>query len=463
MFLRFVVLLTACLFCLNGSCKTGLGQNSKLLVIEGGHYFDTDAATFKPNDCIVIQDGKFSLVNVAVEPVGSQVIRLNDDHYLLPGLIDCHAHYNVRLLRNRREEFNVMPIQYLANGVTATFSCGEYDPERMLKLRKDIESGGQIGPKLLNSGPYFGRARRPWNGDPEQVREEVDFWAAQGVGGFKAKGIDANCLKALIEQAHKHGLTVTGHLGSGAGSSVNPRDAIDMGIDRIEHFLGGDAMTADQPAYSTLAGIRPDMPEFKAIVQKFIDNKIYFDATITAYGYFGPRDGEIYEQWFDESSLFTDYVRDRIKQRNSQRPRRPSKQFQQIFETKRQTIDDYFRAGGLITMGTDHVSDSSYLPGFGSHREMMTMVRAGIPEADVIKIATINGARALGIDDQHGSISVGKIADLAIVEGNPLDEIKNTRNVRYVVRAGQVHDPKKLLESVKGMLGPADDEQASEW
>ena len=85
-----------------------------------------------------------------------------------------------------------MPVVYLANGATVTFSCGEFDPESMFNLRKRIEQGKQIGPRLLTSGPYFGRARPGWRGkkDPQEIRDEVDFWVSKGVGGFKAKAID---------------------------------------------------------------------------------------------------------------------------------------------------------------------------------------------------------------------------------------------------------------------------------
>ena len=113
------------------------------------------------------------------------------------------------------------------------------------------------------------------------------------------------------------------------------------------------------------------------------------------------------------------------------------------------TIDDYFKAGGLISLGTDHNSDGNYLAGFGVHREMDAMVRAGIPPAEVIKIASINGARALKIDKDHGSIEVGKSADLYIIEGNPLDNIRNTRNGKFVVAGGKIYKCSDLLESVK--------------
>lgn len=440
-----------------------VAQTHSSVLIRGGQWFDLDSGTFSPNEGILIRDGRFEVVNEQVEyDPDIPVLELEDDRYILPGLIDCHAHYNVRLFRKRREEFHVIPIQYLANGITVTFSCGEYLPEEMLRLRLDIESGKKIGPRLLNSGPYFGIARRPWHADPEQVRAEVDFWADRGIGGLKAKLIDPECLEALIDQGHKHGLTVTGHLDSGYNNSVNPSTAIDLGIDRIEHFLGGDCMPDTASAYASLARITADMPEFKAIVKKFIDTGTVFDATISAYGYIGNRE-TYYDYWFDEPSLFTEYTRQRIAEKLEKSPRRPMERFQKIFEAKQTTIDDFFRAGGTISLGTDHFSDGSYLPGFGAHREMHVLNASGIPAADVIRIATINGARALGIEKDHGSITVGKSGDLCIVQGNPLDDIKNTRQVRHVVRSGMVYDPAKLLADCVGKLGPSNDKEAEDW
>ena len=462
--LPFIIILMT-LASLGTRPPSSVAQKPQDVAIVGGHYFDTDVPGFLPNQGILIRDGKFRVVNSELDPeslTDTRVIALDDSQYILPGIVDCHAHYNVKLLKQRREEFHVIPIQYLANGVTVTFSCGEYLPEQMLQLRKDIESGKKVGPRLLNSGPYFGLARQPWHADPDQVREEVDFWAARGVGGLKAKLIDPPSLQALIDQAHKHGLTVTGHLDSGYNNSVNPATAIDMGIDRIEHFLGGDGMPDTTSAYASLARITPDMPEFKAIVQKFIEHGVCFDATISAYGYFGNRE-TFYDYWYDEPALFTDYVREKIALRLAENPRRPMARFQQIFEAKQSTIDDFFRAGGLITLGTDHFSDGSYLGGFGAHREMQVLHAAGIPAAEVIKIATINGARALKIDNQHGSIEAGKSGDLCIIQGNPLQDIKNTRSVQHVVRKGIVYDPQKLLQECRGRLGPRNDEEARSW
>lgn len=440
---------------------SAFGQQPIDTLIVGGHVFQD--GQFEKNTAVGVKDGRFVIIGDDHSKLtAGQTVKLDDDQFILPGLIDCHAHYNVRLIRKRREEFQYMPILYLANGVTVTFSCGEFDPESMYKLRQRIEKGDQVGPRLLTSGPYFGNARPGWrNPKPEQeIRDEVDFWAKRGVGGFKAKSIDPASLKILIDQAHKHGLTVTGHLGSGYGSSVNPRDAVSMGIDRIEHFLGGDAMPATSRAYSSLGNIRSGTPEFSAITQHFIDHKTYFDATLTAYGYFGSKLQEEYDYWIDERQFFTPHMQEVAK---NKRPMRGMKVFQEIYQAKQKTIADFHKAGGTITMGTDHVSNGNHIAGFGVHREMDAFSRSGIPNSEVIKIATINGARAFGIEKDHGSIEVGKIADLFIVEGNPLENIRHTRNVQKVMRAGKMHDAKELLDGVKGKLGPANQEEEKDW
>ena len=479
-FLRAVALRTLVVIAiLNG--MVGFGQTTPERaepiaydsVVIGGWVFDTSAGIFRRNQGIGIVDGRFDSLDagstkdritrnqMVVSVPEDRITQLDDSQFILPGLVDCHAHYNVKLFKRRREEYRVMPVVYLANGTTVTFSCGEFDPDAMEGLRNRIESGEQIGPKLINSGPYFGRARPGRRRDKEEseIRAEVDHWAARGVGGFKAKQIAPRELAILIDQAHQHGLTVTGHLDSGFRDSVNPRDAIDMGIDRVEHFLGGDAMPSTKPAYDSLGGITSDMPEYRSIVRKFIERGTVFDATLTAYGYFG-YEGEEFDYWFDEQTLFTPYVQTDVKGREKEKA---NEQFVTIYHAKIATIASFHEAGGIITLGTDHVSDGHHLPGFGAHRELDAFVRAGIPAADAIRIGTINGARALRIDRDYGSIEKGKVADFFIVDGDPLENIRNTRNVRFVSTAGRLHRSAELLQSVVGLLGPSSEADRDEW
>jgi imidazolonepropionase-like amidohydrolase len=368
--------------------------------------------------------------------------------------------------RNRRDEVVVQPVVYLANGVTSTFPAGEYNPEDMAALRERVDRGEQPGPRIYNSGPYFGSVRKGWNPDklpPDSIYAEVDYWVSRGVKGFKAKGIGPVQLRALIERAHQHGLTVTGHLGSGYRGSVNPRDAILMGIDRVEHFMGGDALPATRSAYASLVDLDVGSPEFHRIIQLYLKHHVYFDATLTAYGYAAKTDGdEAFVHWVDETKFLTPYMRSELKKRP---PERVSEQFDRIYRVKPKALEAFYDAGGkdLITLGTDHPSTGEYLPGFSAHREIFALARAGIPPAEVLKIATIHGARAIGMGDRLGTIETGKLADLFVVRGNPLEDIRNTRKVQLVMKGGVVYDPDALLKSVEGKLGPAGPADAAKW
>ena len=380
--------------------QTALPLQPGDLVLTGGQLFDAVGDTLRPNTGIVLRNGALLEVDANLDDrdlSAARVIELAGSETILPGLFDLHAHYAVDLFgEGRVDEYTVNPVLFLANGVTSTFPGGEVDPEGMRTARERIDAGEQIGSRIFNSGPYFGTARPGWNADamtPDRIRAEVDEWAAKGARAFKAKGIRPAQLAALIDQAHRHGLPVTGHLGSGYRNSVNPRDAVSMGIDRIEHFLGGDALTADRPAYASLERLDVTRPEVDAIIAHFITHHVYFDATLTAYGYFAERDSAVYEYWVDEMDFLTPHARDAVERRL---PRRISEQFGRIYEVKRRTVKAFYDGGGadLITLGTDHPSWGEFFSGFGSHRELHAMVLAGIPAAAALKIGTINGARA---------------------------------------------------------------------
>lgn len=319
-------------------------------------------------------------------------------------------------------------------------------------MRRRIDRGEQIGPRVYNSGPYYGQHMPP-NATAQDVIDRVDRWAALGATSLKAKRINPQQLKALIERAHQHGLTVTAHLDSGFRNSVNPKDAVLMGIDRIEHFIGGDLLPPTRSAYASLENLTDEMIEseqFQEITNLFIERGVVFDATLTAYGYFASRD-VVYEQWHDESKYFTPYVR----QWAAQQQRQSIEQFEKIYHLKHKTLKKFYDAGGAITLGTDHASTGEYLAGFAAHRELHAFVRAGITPADALKMATINGARALNVANKLGTIEVGKFADLIIIKGNPLEDIRNTRTVHTVVKAGITYHSADLLKSVEGTMGPS--------
>jgi len=445
------------------------------LLLVGGYWLDVESGERRENQGIFIRDGVFVALDAgsastavpASDLEAARRIELAADQTILPGMFDMHAHYAVDLFgKGRVDETAAYPALFLANGVTSTFPAGEMDPFKMRDLRMAIDAGERPGPRIFNSGPYFGSWRVGWDDaemTSDSIASEVDYWAEQGVRGFKAKRIRPEHLKALIAAAHAHGLTVTGHLGSGFQNSVNPRDAIEMGIDRVEHFLGGDMMPADRSAYASLQVFDDfDGPALRDIIGLYIDRGVYFDATLSTYGYWGPHDPEMTAYWTDELRFLTPYMREIVEARP---PRPVLESFARISPIKRRTLKAFYDAGGrdLITLGTDHPSWGRYWSGFGAHRELLAMARAGIPAADVFRIATLNGARALGVDDQLGSISVGKLADLFVVEGDPLEDVRAARDVVYVVSRGVLYEAAELLASVEGTIGPANEADEAAW
>jgi len=433
-----------------------VAQHQQNVVIRGGWLFTATGNTVIRNRGILIVAGRLMAVDRAItatEAAGARVVQLREDQYVLPGIFDVHAHYNMTLGPDglRTDEYTYNPIIFLANGVTSTFPAGEYDPEGMMEARKRIDAGEQIGPRIYNSGPYFGTARRGWNQNATtaDIYRDVDEWAAKGARAFKAKGIAPEHLKALIERAHQHGLTVTAHLESGFRNSTNARDAVLMGIDRVEHILGGDQLDPGKPAYPSWSMVDTTSKQFKDIVKLFISHHVMFDPTITAPVYFSQlQDG--FDYWIDERKFFRPEVQAWVKTKPA---RTTVASWDSLYWAMRRTTKAFYDAGGLLTLGTDNPSTGEFIAGFSAHRELHTLVLAGIPPAAALKIAPINGARAMGVSDRLGTIEVGKLADLFVIGGNPLTNIKNTRNVQIVIKSGFIYDPKELLAGAVGKIG----------
>ena len=438
------------------------------LVIRGGWLFDSVSDMRRRNTGIVIRNGKIVVVDANVQqqiPGAANVIELQDSDTILPGMIDLHAHYNFDLVDNGRvEEVVYNGIVFLANGVTSTWSAGEFYPERVIAQRNLIDAGESTGPRLFASGPYFGAFRCEysvktaaddciaWPNDitEAEIRHEVDKWAEQGVLSIKIKQASPGEAKILIEQAHKNGMTTAGHLANyDVEYDVDLRDAILMGLDRVEHQL-------------TLGSGGPRSAEMSQMIDLMLAHQVYYDANLQMYGGINLRREHLSEMvWTNEAKYFTPYAQDLLEKRGPPPPESDEEEFtQRVLE-----LNSLFDAGGghLMIVGTDEPVYTNLLPGFAYHRELLAMTYAGIPPAAVLKAATINGANALGIEASLGSIEVGKLADLVVVNGNPLDDIKAVRDIRFVIRDGVVHDPKALLQSAEGKIGPSGPHDHADW
>jgi imidazolonepropionase-like amidohydrolase len=448
---------------------TDTAAGGEWLTLEGGWLLDVVAGERIPNPGVIVSpDGRIQALGSPDEHLEADAqvrsLVLEEDQTLMPGIIDLHAHHNMNLTgEGRVEETRYNPLIFLANGVTTTFPGGEYEPELLLTLRDRLEAGEWDGPRLIPSGPYYGRTRPDWDPEmtPDEVRADVDYWVDRGVNHFKAKGAAPEHLAPLIERVHEHGGTVTGHLDSGGRGSTNSADAIAMGIDRVEHILGGPVLDPEQGAYPVWNQVDTTDAAFREIVDLFLDNEVYFNATITAPIYLTELE-EGFDYWEDEPGFFTPYVQELVAERE-ERTRRDL--MSELYQAMKRTTLAFYNAGGghLITLGTDNPSQGEFLGGFSAHRELHAFTLAGIPEASALRFATINGARALGMEDEIGSIEPGKWADLVIIQGDPLDDIRNTRNVEAVVLEGTIYDPQELLDRARGQIGPTGPDEHDDW
>ena len=453
--------------CFVGNYAISENNQDEIILIRGGWLIDPIKHERRENKGIMIQNGLITSIESDVdhpENQSSRTINLTESQTLIPGMIDMHAHYNFDLVDlGRVEEMNYNGIIFLANGVTSTWSAGEYYPERVIEQRDKIDSGERIGPRIFNSGPYFGAFRCEyniktakddciaWPNDisEQEIRNEVNTWAQKGVISIKIKQASPGEAKIIIEQAHRNGMTTAGHLGNYYGEyDVDLRDAILMGIDRVEHQI-------------TLGNGGERSKEMDQMIELMISDEIYYDPNLQMYGGINLRKDIPDLVWTDESIYFTPYTQYLLDKRGDPPPESEKEEFnQRVVE-----LISFYNQGGqdLILVGTDEPVYTSLLPGFAYHRELYAMQYFGIPTMSVIQAATINAARALGLEKRLGSIDVGKEADILIINGDPVSDIRNLRNIELVMKEGVIYDPISLLNAAQNKIGPESVEDHKAW
>lgn len=430
---------------------------------------------------ITIEGGKITAISPGTDQTASDGVTVLDlrGYSVMPGIVGMHNHlfylarpnYAADGSSDRPGLFHQMsfsaPRLYLANGVTTMRTAGSVEPGTDLNLKRTIEAGVIPGPHLDVTGPYLeGATDTPFLpmlqlSGPEDARQTVAYWADRGVTSFKAyKHITREEMRAAVVEAHKRGLKVTGHL-----CSVTYPEAVEIGIDNLEHgFFENtemdpgkkpDACSEDGGDY-TLEHMSPGSPEAERLIATLIRHHVAITSTLpsTALSVPGPgasQDGrpmvrpavlEAMSPSAREAYLYT---------RN--RPRSAQSKAASLLRREMDLERAFVAAGGLLLAGADPVGYAGLIPGFGDQYEIELLVEAGFRPVEAIRIATLNGAIFLGRQDQIGSISVGKNADLVVLKGDPATRISDIENVEIVFKDGAGYDTKKLLDSVKGRYG----------
>ncbi|MDE2271992.1 MAG: amidohydrolase family protein [Xanthomonadaceae bacterium] len=428
---------------------------------------------------IVIEHGRIAAIGadgIAI-PSGARTIDLSG-HTVFPGLVGMHDHLfyiarpNLALQDGKLHSDPPLivpemtfsaPRLYLANGVTTLRTTGSVEPYTDLNLKHAIDAGKLPGPHMDVTGPYLEGSDSPFIQmhflrGPEDARKTVAFWAQQGVTSFKAyMNITRAELAAAVDEAHKLGLKITGHL-----CAVTYREAAAAGIDDLEH--GFFVNTSHDPGKSedkctasdglaTLYKMDPNGKDARSLIADLVAHHVAVTSTLPVFEQMVPNHSPL---WPRAMSSFSPQARHDymlLRTHTNALPAAQAKKLAVTFQHGMAMEREFVAAGGLLLAGPDPTGNGGVIPGFGDLREVELLVEEGFTPEQAIHIASYNGALFLGLQDRIGSIAPGKDADLVVVKGDPSSHIDDIENVETVFKDGIGYDTAALLRSVRGRYG----------
>jgi hypothetical protein len=384
--------------------------------------------------------------------------------WIIPGLIDAHIHATLTGLESMRV--------FLACGVTTVRDIGG-PLDVVVGIRDSLAAGDLPGPRFIFAGPLidgevpsFPNSILPIiesTADAQVAADLADECVARGAGSIKLYfRLPRESVGAVVKRIAGR-VPVTGHLGRTWASQ-----AVAEGINGFEHAIitlyndlapdgrGFDAMTSSMASgdfWTDLLAGWADVDAGSRASQTLLESMLARDVTldptldITRGGLGTPLPQEPNPNFkYVRKELATVWEAGRAAQRNAPPP--PAER-REIAARGHAVCDDvvrrYHEMGGRVLAGTDVGAVPMLVPGFSLHGEIGMLVGAGLSTSAALKAATIDAATALRIEKETGSIEAGKIADIVVLEADPLADIANLGRVRTVFRAGVAHDAATLL------------------
>ena len=362
---------------------------------------------------------------------------------LLPGMFDMHTH-NTKF----------RGLLHLAGGVTSVRDLA--NNKQLNQLSGQFDKNEIIGPNIVTfsgiidgSGPFANQRNVVDN--LEEGLAEIQSYKDLNYDQIKLySSIRPEWVKPLADKAHKLGMRVSGHI----PAYMTASQAINQGYNEIQHmnmlFLNfmSDTIDTRTPLRFTMVanhGVDIDLKskEYLDFVSLLKSKDILVDPTMAIFeNMFVSQKGEpspTYNKIMNRLPL--------IEQRafySGGLPKAGEKValYKDSYANMLNALNDMYQRGVSIVPGTDG------LPGFLYHRELELYERAGIPAAEVIKMATINSAKITGVSDSLGSIEVGKKADLILIDGNPLENISDIRRVEWTIKGGHLYFAEELYNKM---------------
>jgi imidazolonepropionase-like amidohydrolase len=403
---------------------------------------DGDAPRPRTDQMVLIQGNRIVRVGKSgsfAVPTGARIVD-GRGKFLVPGFWDMHVH---TAISGGRDLLSL----YVANGVTGIRDmAGDWDTLR--SWRSEIGRGQLVGPRIIASGPYLEGGDVPiphlLARNAAEASAGVDSLIALGVDFIKVHSqLNAESYFSIARRARERGVVFAGHVPRVVGSAA----ASDSGQKSIEHLLAipAECTPADSvalaPRYTVQSALgRCSSEDLAPLYAKFVRNGTYVTPTFTAQvevAVWPTRavPGDSLAHYLPKA--VRDYVAQIFPMPDSIPPNADSVG-RAMLEKRLRQVAAMQRAGVHILTGTDAPLRNSP-PGFGLHEELTLLVRGGMSPFEALRSATLEPARYFGMVDSLGTVASGKLADLVLLDANPLQDIRNTRRISAVVANGRLY------------------------
>jgi imidazolonepropionase-like amidohydrolase len=447
----------------NKTVKAFVTADQRVILIKDARLLDGVHWQAAEHQDMLVRDGRIAAVGGTIAaPAGAKIIDAHGQT-LMPGLITVHEHLMTAIQIGERPAFFAnpyVPQAMLAYGTTTARTAGGVDLEGDLALKRQIDGGKIPGSDLDVSiyieGPKDPIETLPSIADAAAARREVAYWADRGATSIKLF-FDAtpDVAAGAIAEAKARHMGIAGHL-----CGTHAATAARLGLETLEHGViasydlvpGADEKSCPKTQrqgemLTQMAKLDPNGPEVGKLFATLLAHKVAITPTLAVREQYlcNPivppparelallsRPGAVTEAPIS-CTHFSGY---------SAAVEKKGIAFQAA------TAVRYHKMGGTLLVGTDQWLVS----GAGGPKEMETLVAAGLTPMEVLKAATIDGARAIHRGDTVGSLEVGKRADFLLVDGKPDQNISDIRKLGAVFKNGIGYDPQKLYEDAKGKI-----------
>lgn len=396
-------------------------------IVHAGKVFNAVDSTYHENVDLVINGNRIeSIAPHSSHPEHLEVVDCSKQ-VLMPGLFEMHTHQSSTF-------GELLGKTWLAYGITTVREPGA-DPYEALERKESWESGARIGPRLFFTGGLADGSRIAYGltnsvTEPHHVKLELDRAEKLGYDLIKTYvRMPDSIQKQLTEGAHALGIPITSH-------ELYP--ATKYNVDGIEHLSG-----TSRRGYSLL--LDANFRSYEDVVKLIAMSGINLTPTAclrTGFFRLAKTNSELIQGVRNErflSAEFLESLKLQVARADSGRTTRGDDNYKALLATLKKIVD----AGGSVTTGTD----APFAPlGSSLHTEMWIMVDAGVKPYKALQAATINAAKVVGVDKDLGTLEAGKLADIVIVDGDPLNTIQDAMKVRLVIKNGKVYSTEELIK-----------------